>query len=51
MEVFAGLQEDIAELEELVHKKMHDIQMKINYHLKKQKIEEYRRMIKELGKK
>ena len=49
-EVFAGIQEDIAELEGFMYKKVNALKSKINYHVKKHKLEELRRRMRELRK-
>ena len=48
-EVFADIQVDIGDLHEAVSKRINALNAKLHYHVKKHKIEEYRRKIKELG--
>ena len=50
-EVFAGMQKDVAEIEELVYRKCNALRMRMEYHIWKQKkLEDARRKIKESGK-
>ena len=47
-EVFAGISDEIAELEDYVYRKCNALHMRINYHVwKQQKKEEYRRKFRE----
>jgi len=51
-EVFAGIQEELADLEDYVYKKCYNLRMRIGYHrLKQMKLEENRRKFREAGKK
>jgi hypothetical protein len=49
-EVFADIQRDIEDLHEAVYKRINALHAKLSYHVKKHKVKEYRRKIKELGK-
>ena len=50
-EVFAGIQEELADLEDYVYRKCYNLRMRIEYHRWKQKkLEDARRKMKESGK-